>query len=146
MSQGYSACTWSLGEAISGEKCQDMYAYYNFEIPSKPTMIYAWYSWKWKLVPEYNSIANHNYLSLTCLYVITTWQLGTTDRSDNKDSYVKRHYFWDAIIYHVDKASCLTAFLHKITVPISWSTQHSWWGLVLVKKHCTQWVTFSLLI
>ena len=47
MFESYSACTTSLGEAISGKKCQIMYAYYNFEMPallsSKSTLMYAWY-------------------------------------------------------------------------------------------------------
>ena len=32
-------------------------------------------------------------------------------------------------------------FVHEIAVPISWSPQPSWWGLVLAETHPAQWVT-----
>ena len=42
MSQGYSACTWSLGEAISGEKCNIKIIFELLEIlSSKWTLIAA---------------------------------------------------------------------------------------------------------
>ena len=41
-------------------------------------------------------------------------------------------------IYHTDKASRLTTFVYQMAVPISWSPQCGWWGLVFTQNvFCT---------
>ena len=74
-------------------------------------------------------------------------QSTTCDKYDHydlqtKDGCMKRGCFWRASTNLLDKASHPTAiYMHEIVVPISQLPQCSWWGLVLAKMCCAQWVT-----
>ena len=62
-------------------------------------------------------------------------------------SCMKRCYVWGAdFTCHMDKAS--HHLMHEIAVSISWSSQHSWWGLLLAheKQSSGSWKNSTLII